>query len=233
MNLIEARICAAESFRQSFGQRGTVTPCHLHTNLWTVTHLRTTIGVMGDLNPDGQAQNSGNCPSESTGALVERMYSELRTIAEVRLSQLGPSRTWQPTALVHEAFLRLVKRGDPDWNSPGHFFASAAVAMRNILVERARRKAPRRQKPIAEEALQRAFEDGESLADDELMMHLDDALRKLGELDARKEQVVVLKFFGGLSIPQIAQLLKVAMSTVELDWTYSKAWLHREIRAGR
>ena len=161
--------------------------------------------------------------------LLPLVYNELRQLAAQKLAHEKPGQTLQATALVHEAYLRLVG-GEPDahWNSRGHFFAAAAEAMRRILVEQARHK--RSAKGGGQ--LQRVELHEEQLAapsGNVDLIALDEALNKLAQHDCRKAELVKLRFFGGLTIHQAAAALGIAESTADADWAYAKAWLRLEL----
>jgi RNA polymerase sigma factor (TIGR02999 family) len=166
---------------------------------------------------------------QAAAQLLPLVYAELRRLAALRLSQEAPGQTLQPTALVHEAYLRLV--GDADercWNSRGHFFGAAAEAMRRILVESARRK--QRVKHGGE--LQRVDLDAQDVPvrpPPEEVLALDEALTRLAAQDPDAAQVVDLRFFAGLSIEEAAEALGVSRATAYRQWTYAKAWLRCEI----
>lgn len=159
--------------------------------------------------------------------LLPLVYDELRKLAAQKLAQEKPGQTVQATALVHEAYLRLV--GDQHFNSRGHFLAAAAEAMRRILVEQARRKGrvrhggDRRRVPL---------DDAVSLIqpppDDDLIA-LDDALTRLSALDPKRADVVKLRFFGGLSMPEAAAVVGVSLATAERYWAFARAWLFAEM----
>jgi RNA polymerase sigma factor (TIGR02999 family) len=151
-------------------------------------------------------------------------------LAAERMAQEKPGQTLQATALVHEAYLRLV---DIDrahrWNSRGHFFAAAAEAMRRILIETARRK----QGPKQGGHLARQDLDAVDLAapeSPELVLALDDALQKLTEQDKTAADVVRLRFFAGLPLPEVAKLLGISPRTADRLWAYARAWLHHEMQ---
>ena len=162
--------------------------------------------------------------------LLPLVYDELRQLAAQKLAQEKPGQTLEATALVHEAYLRLV---DTDrvqhWNSRGHFFAAAAEAMRRILVEQARRKG--REKYGG--SCQRVTLDGLELAV-ELpvadLLPLDEALTTLGERDPQAAQLVQLHCFAGLSIEQAAEALGLSPRTAYRDWAFARAWLYRALR---
>jgi RNA polymerase sigma factor (TIGR02999 family) len=162
--------------------------------------------------------------------LLPLIYDELRQLAAQKLAQEKPGQTLQATALVHEAYLRLVDRDEPQrWNSRGHFFAAAAEAMRRILVEQARRKGRIKhgggQHRLELEALELTVE----LPVDDVLA-LDEAMRQLAERDAPTEQLVRLHCFAGLSIEQAAEVLGLSPRTAYRDWAFARAWLYRAIR---
>jgi RNA polymerase sigma factor (TIGR02999 family) len=162
--------------------------------------------------------------------LLPLVYEELRQLAAQRLAQEKPGQTLQATALVHEAYLRLVdvEQAQP-WNSRGHFFAAAAEAMRRILVEQARRKARIKhggqQQRVELDGLELAVE----LPVDDLLA-LDEALTRLAQHDALTEQLVRLHCFAGLSIEQTAEVLGLSPRTAYRDWAFARAWLYRALQ---
>lgn len=157
------------------------------------------------------------------------VYNELRVVAAREMARLGPGQTLQPTALVHEAYLRLAANGSGRWQSRAHFFGAAARAMRNVLVDHARargrqrRGGDRRRVPISRVTIA-----CEARSFDVLM--LDEALTRLERYDARMGEVVMLRFFAGFTIPETARLIGVSPATVERDWSFARAWLLREVR---
>lgn len=169
---------------------------------------------------------------DSTAAeqLLPILYTELRAVARSLLSKTPPGQTLQPTALVHEAYLRLVGQGEPNWNSRGHFFGAAARAMRNILVEQARRKG--RVKHGGHVARENSELDRLTLADDSAdvdLVALDSALDQLEHENPRQVQIVHLRYFAGLTVDQTAAVLGVSVGTVERQWRFIVAWLHRQL----
>jgi RNA polymerase sigma factor (TIGR02999 family) len=167
--------------------------------------------------------------SNAAAQLLPLVYEELRKLAAQRLAHEAPGQTLQATALVHEAYLRLVD-GDQArcWDSRGHFFAAAAEAMRRILVDNYRRK--NRFKRAGDHKRvnnQAAFDAVASPVSD--LVALDDALDVLGRLDSTAAEIVKLKYFAGLSIPEIADVLGIAPRTVDRHWAYARAWLHQEL----
>ena len=156
------------------------------------------------------------------------VYGELRRLAKRCMRRPGPSQTLQTTAVVHEAYLRLVGGGGKHWENRTHFFGVAAKAMRQILVDYARASCAAKrggeQKPVA-------LEDELVISDERMpeVVALDDALTALAKLHARQAQVVELRFFGGWSVEETAQALRVSQETVARDWRAAKAWLYREL----
>ena len=169
--------------------------------------------------------------ARAVDALLPIVYEELRLLAAQRLSRELPGQTLQPTALVHEAYLRLVEDEPQNWNSRGHFFAAAAEAMRRILIENARRKqrlkrgSQRQRINLHDEVL--AIEEP---SDD--LIALDEALNKLAKTDKTKAELVKLRYFAGLTLEQAAELLDISPTTAKRHWTYAKAWLYGAIRSG-
>jgi RNA polymerase sigma factor (TIGR02999 family) len=157
--------------------------------------------------------------------LLPLVYDELRRLAAQRLAQEKPGQTLQATALVHEAYLRLVGPQDPGWNGRGHFFAAAAEAMRRILIDRARHKQTRKagggRRRLDLDNIEPALEEG----DGDRLLALDEALGKLEAEDPRKAELVKLRFFAGLTAEQAAAALGVSTSTAEKDWAYARSWL--------
>jgi RNA polymerase sigma factor (TIGR02999 family) len=166
----------------------------------------------------------------AAGQLLPLVYEELRKLAARKLAQEQPGQTLQATALVHEAYLRLVGRApDQRWDHRGHFFAAAAEAMRRILVEIARRKQSRKHGGGA--ARQDVDSDGFPIADvsDPLeVLAVHEALERLAVKAPRKAELVKLRYFLGCTIAEAAQVLGIAPATAEEDWTYSRAWLRRQ-----
>jgi RNA polymerase sigma factor (TIGR02999 family) len=161
--------------------------------------------------------------------LLPLVYDELRRLAAQRLAQEKPGQTLQATALVHEAYLRLVD-GAPDahWNGRGHFFAAAARAMRCILVDNARRKRRlKRGGGAAREELDESNLIAPAAPDD--LLALDEALSQLSVVDPRAAELVNLRYFAGLTIPQAAEILGVSPRTADFLWAYARAWLLRKI----
>jgi len=167
---------------------------------------------------------------KASSQLVPLVYERLRRIAAAHFKREGPGHSLQPTALIHEAYLRLVKAGTGPWNSREHFYAIASVVIRRLLIEHARARAADKrggwfERVDFEKALAYAPEKpGELLA-------LDEALRKLQTLAPRQSRVVELRFFGGLSTKETAAVLHVSAGTIKTEWALAKAWLQRELGA--
>jgi RNA polymerase sigma factor (TIGR02999 family) len=163
--------------------------------------------------------------------LLPLVYDELRKLATAHLGQEQPGQTLQPTALVHEAYVRLVGGANPEqWNSRGHFFAAAAVAIRRILIDNARRK--RSLKRGGQFVRQELDELPLPLPEPrEDLLALDEALRKLEVADPQAAKLVQLLYFGGLTLPEAARTIGVSPRTAGSLWAYARAWLRREIEA--
>ncbi len=168
--------------------------------------------------------------AKATDELLPLVYEELRLLAAQKLSREAPGQTLQATALVHEAYVRLVGTAEPTWDNRGHFFKAAAEAMRRILIENARCKRTQkrggRQKRVDLTDSQRIDENHAAL--DEIIA-LDDALKKLEQRDKLRADLVKLRFYAGLSIEQTAKSLGISLTTAKTHWAYARAWLLREV----
>lgn len=164
------------------------------------------------------------------GTLLPLVYNELRRLAHYYLKQERPGHTLQSTALVHEAFLRLTKRGRAQFENRDHFFAVSAQLMRQVLVDYARtRRAAKRnlgQKVTWDDAITWARKRTPDL------IALDNALNELAKLDPQQSKIVELRFFGGLSIEETSRVMSVSPSTVKREWSSARAWLYREMKRG-
>jgi RNA polymerase sigma-70 factor (ECF subfamily) len=160
--------------------------------------------------------------------LLPLVYDDLRRLARVYFADEKAEHTLQPTALVHEAYIRLVNWENVSWQNRAHFFAVAADVMRKILIDHARRKNAQKrsggQKILLDEAV--SFSKEKELD----LVKLDEALKTLEKLDARQARIVELRFFGGLSITETAYILKTSETTVKREWTFAKAWFQRELQ---
>jgi len=164
--------------------------------------------------------------------LLPMVYEELRRMAAARMAREAAGHTLQPTALVHEAWMRLVEDGSRSWESRAHFFGAASEAMRRILVESARRKSRLKRGGRPERVLIDDLEIAASAPNDSIVL-IDEALEQLELLDAERARVVVLKFFGGLKSDEVAQNLGIGERSVERHWAFAKVWLFKWIRAHR
>ena len=184
---------------------------------------------MADVTRILNAIEQGN--AGATEELLPLVYEELRLLAAQKMRSEPPGQTLQATALVHEAYLRLVEAKDQSWNSRGHFFRAAAEAMRRILVENARKK--RRLKRGGEH--DRLNLDEASITTDEQdidLLVLDEALARLEEIDPEKASLVKLRYFVGLTTSQSAEILNISLPTANRHWSYARSWLFREISKG-
>jgi RNA polymerase sigma factor (TIGR02999 family) len=170
----------------------------------------------------------GRADSGAVEGLLPLVYAELREMADRQLRRESPGHTLSPTALVHEAYIRLVDQTRVQWRGRAHFFAVASQAMRRVLVDHARRhRAARRGggvRPLALDEVEIPLQERA-----EALVALDEALHRLEQLDARMARVVELRFFGGLTEPEAAEVLGVAERTVRRDWVKAKGWLLREL----
>ena len=163
--------------------------------------------------------------------LLPLVYEELRKLAAQKMARESPDQTLQATALVHEAWLRLGGDDQPAWDNRGHFFAAAAEAMRRILIDNARRKQTLRHGGGHQRVNLDALELAASM-DDEQLLALNEALDQFAAHDARKAELVKLRFFAGLTNEQAARVLGVSEPTAKRDWAYARAWLYRQVNSG-
>jgi RNA polymerase sigma factor (TIGR02999 family) len=184
--------------------------------------------MQADSDSSPSTSNPTGTSAAPPDALVQQVYAELHRLAVARMSHEPAGLTIQPTALVHEAYLRLVQSANSPWQNRAMFFAAAARAMRQILIERARRvgrikHGGRRQR----EPLDQVEIPVDGAADD--LLALDDALDRLEETDPRKAKIVALRYFAGLSIEETAEALELSATTVKDEWMFARAWLHSEL----
>lgn len=163
--------------------------------------------------------------------ILPSIYEELRSLAARKMAAEGPGQTICPTALVHEAYLRIAKpEDDVSWDNRGHFYIAAAEAMRRILIDRARRKKAIRHggewERISLDSIDAPAVTPEK--SDELLA-LDEALREFSKKDERRARLVMLRYFVGLEVTEAAEILEISTATATRDWAYARAWLHREI----
>jgi RNA polymerase sigma factor (TIGR02999 family) len=185
--------------------------------------MRVQMSQPGDITTLLAAARAGD--ADSQGKLFEVVYRQLRTMAAGQMRNERPGHTLQPSALVNEAYLRLLGRTDVSWENRAHFFSTAAGTMRRILIDHARaRRAQKRDGALQKvdlDAVPALFAD----EDAERLLAVDDALQTLAEWDARQATVVNLKFFAGLSTEEIAAALNISERTVKRDWRMARAWL--------
>lgn len=171
---------------------------------------------------------AGRGDAKAAAELLPLVYDELRRLARARMKHIPPGNTLQPTALVHEAYIRVVGKEDPGWDHRGHFFAAASRAMRQILVDQARRKSARKHGGDK----QRVDADAADIVIEppsEDVLALDDALEKLEQEEPRQAQVVTCRTFAGLNREETAAALGLSVRTVDRDWRYAMARLHQEM----
>ena len=167
---------------------------------------------------------------EAASKLIPLVYDELRRLARHYMRRERSDHTLQTTALVHEAYLRLVEQCETNWQNRAHFFAIAAQLMRRILLDHARacrtdkRGGEHERLPLEETLVFSPKKSAELIA-------LDEALNRLSELSPRQSQIIELRFFGGLTVEETAEVLGIAPKTVKRDWSVARAWLHREVRS--
>jgi len=171
----------------------------------------------------------GRGEKQASEELLPVVYDELRRMAAVRMAQEAAGHTLQPTAPVHEAWIRLVASGGRSWENRAHFFGAASEAMRRILVDSARRKSRLKRGSRPERVLLEDLDIAETTPDENIVL-IDEALGKLEALNAERARVVVLKFFGGLTNEEVAKSLEISERTVERHWAMAKVWLFKWIR---
>jgi RNA polymerase sigma factor (TIGR02999 family) len=183
----------------------------------------------GDVTRLLEAINRGDAGAESE--LISLVYEELRRLAGHYMRRERPDHTLQPTALVNEAYLRLVNQHEPNWQNKAHFFAIAGSLMRRILVDHARAhtrgKRGGGQRPVQLEEAPLFSED-----QSEELLDVDRALTEFAREYPRPSQIVEMRFFAGMSVEEIADVLRISPKTVKRDWSLARAWLHRELRTG-
>ena len=182
---------------------------------------------MGDVTRIFSAIESGE--TRAAEELLPLVYTELRRLAAHRLAQLGPGQTLQATALVHEAWLRLVREEDRKWNSSRHFFCAAATAMRHILIDRARRKKSAKHGGHLHRVEFRDVAPAAEMPSDSLLA-LDEALLQLAKEDAEVARLVELRYFIGLGHQEAAEIMGISRRQADALWAYARAWLNDAIR---
>jgi len=175
----------------------------------------------------------GGGDPQAASQLVREVYDELRDLARGRFERLPPGQTLQTTDLVHEAWLRLGGGAGASFSDRVHFFGAASNAMRNVLVDRARRKAAlKRSRPGEAQPVEEQEPAIEAPVPPEDVLALHEALERLEAGHARAARIVLLRFFGGLSLPEAAELTGVSLATAERDWRFARSWLQRELGSG-
>src|SRR5262245_7382318 len=169
--------------------------------------------------------------AHAAAELLPLVYEELRRLAAQRMAGEAPGQTLQPTALVHEAWLRLVGDGSQRWNSRGHFFGAAAEAMRRILIDRARERQARRHGGGLERLDVAAVEIAAPQSDERLLA-VHEALQRFESVDRTAAELVKLRCFVGLNMPEVAEALNLPLRSAERTWAYARAWMRREIGEG-
>ena len=178
---------------------------------------------------DSESSPGGEAEGVSAEEILPLVYDELRRLAASRISRENEGITLQPTALVHEAWIRLTRADERKWNSRAHFFRAAAMAMRNILVDRARHKTSLKAGGIRVDLDVAVFGVGDDSPNERILV-IDECLGRLEKEDPESARIVVLKFFGGLTNVEVAESLGVNVRTVERNWAYAKACLFQMIR---
>jgi RNA polymerase sigma factor (TIGR02999 family) len=175
---------------------------------------------------------AGQSDARVAHELLSLVYEELRRLAAVKMASENPGQTLQPTALVHEAWLRLTNDEKRKWNDRTHFFAAAAESMRRILVDKARRKRTERHGGAHQRV--EMPEIGSAVMDnDDRVLVVNEALEKFAALDPQKAELVKLRYFVGMTIEQAAEALGLSERTAKRHWAFARAWLHEEIKAQR
>jgi RNA polymerase sigma factor (TIGR02999 family) len=183
---------------------------------------------MSDSNDPAPAE--GSIPSHE---LLPEVYEELRRLATIRLANESQAHTLQATALVHEAWLKLSGSGDRSWQNPAHFYAVAAQTMRRVLIDNARRKSRVRHGGRHERVHVTLMDSVAETAPEESVLLIDEGLKELEKMNPKRAQIVVLKFFGGLTNEEVAQSLGTSERSVDREWACAKTWLFRWMSQAR
>jgi RNA polymerase sigma factor (TIGR02999 family) len=181
---------------------------------------------MSDVTQILQAIEHGD--AQAADELLPLVYEELRKLAAYKMANESPSQTLQPTALVHEAWLRLTGKENVQWNGRAHFFAAAAEAMRRILIDNARRKLALRHGG-GQQRVDILEQDIAASASDEQLLAINESLEKFAARDKKKAELVKLRFFVGLTIEEAADILGISVPTAKRHWVYARAWLQAEV----
>jgi RNA polymerase sigma factor (TIGR02999 family) len=169
---------------------------------------------------------------DAAESLLPLVYKELKGIAHMQVERLGRGKTLSTTDVVHESWIRLLGRGDPGWEGRRHFFGAAALAMRNVLVDAARRRQSLKREASRNREIEVDLPELVTNPPLEDILSVDEALTKLEQEDARCAQIVSLRFFAGLSMPEAAEVAGVSLATAERDWRFARSWLQNELGRG-
>jgi RNA polymerase sigma factor (TIGR02999 family) len=180
-------------------------------------------------------QRAGAGDLQAADRILPLVYDELRKLAAAKMARETPGLTLQPTALVHEAWLRLGGDQQPQWKNRAHFFAAAAEGMRRILIDNARRRRAQRHGGALEKVSANAtgFDVAAPQLDDDQLIRLDEALAKLAAHDARKADIVKHHYFVGLTVEEAAEVMGITARTAHRDWAYARVWLFNEMKAAQ
>ena len=197
---------------------------------WRISSAILTFARMSDITQLLSAIDAGD--PQAADQLLPLVYQELRKLAGAKMAQEKPGQTLQPTALVHEAWLRLAGEAPPQFQNRAHFFGAAAEAMRRILIERARRRIAAKRGAGAVVLDVDEIDIPSPVADDDQLLAVNEALEKFATVDPRKAELVKLRYFVGLNFEEAAAALGIAVPTAKQWWTYARAWLRVELSDG-
>lgn len=187
----------------------------------------------GDAHPRPVGEGAGTpVRAEALASVVDRLYDDLRAIAERHLRAEGAGHTLQPTALVHEAYLKLLQQRDVPWDNPAQALGLAAQAMRRVLVDHARGRGAAKRGGMRRERVTLENVDTPARSNEVDLLALEDALQKLALIDAGQARIVELRFFGGLTCEQVSDALSIPKRTIDREWAAARAWLYRELGDG-
>ncbi len=210
-----------------FARKGGLLSCPNSLDFEAV--LRDAVAPMSDVTRILEAIRQGD--SQAADELLPLVYGELRKLAASRMAREAPHQTLQPTALVHEAWLRLVGEANPKFDGRAHFFAAAAEAMRRILIEKARRKRAARHGGGQQRVELEKVPDLAAPVEDDQLLAVNDALDKLSAQNKAEAELVKLRYFIGMTLEETAEILGISARTADNYWAHARAWLYREIDA--
>jgi len=170
--------------------------------------------------------------AQATEQLISLIYAELRRLASACMRRERPGNTLQATELVHEAYLKLLGQREVEWHDRAHFFAVAATLMRRVLLDHARKRHAAKRGSAPHKA---TLDEALLISDEHLeqVLAMDECLTRLAAIDAQQARLVELRFFAGLNVEEIAEIMSISTATVKREWAYAKAWLHREMTRGK